>query len=166
MPHTQLPSWVNPVPANVGKKARGKLSADQWHMFCVIYLPIILIRLWYKKGDRQKEILDNYMDLVTEVVIGSLLEMSQETIGLYKVVSLRYLQGIQKLYPDFDITPNQHNSIHIAFFLCLYGPLHSIRTFFSERMNYLLQGTNTNMKFGVSYRHSSLSSHSQSCRRA
>ncbi|KAI0689979.1 hypothetical protein C8T65DRAFT_518639, partial [Cerioporus squamosus] len=144
----ELPSWVNAVPANVGTKARGKLSADQWHVFCVICLPIILIRLWHKKGDHQQEILDNYMDLVTEVVIGSLLQMSEEAIKLYETVSVRYLRGLQKLYPGTQITPNQHNSVHIAFFLRLYGPLHSIRTFFSERMNYLLQRVNTNMKFG------------------
>ena len=147
MPYTELPSWMNTVPNSVGTKARGKLSADQWHIFCVVYLPIILIRAWYQ-DDSKKDILDNFMDLVTEVVVGSLLEMSQEAIAVYETVSLRYLQRAQELYPSMSITPNQHNSLHISLFLALYGPLHSIRTFFSERMNFLLQRHHTNTKFG------------------
>ena len=88
------------------------------------------------------------MDLVTEVVIGGLLQMLDEAIELYEKVSIQYLRGLQKLYPGIQITPNQHNSMHISFFLRLYGVLHSIHTFFSEQMNYLLQHLNTNMRFG------------------
>ena len=94
------------------------------------------------------KMLDNYLDLVTEVAIGGLLEMSQEAIDLYTTVSRRYVQALRELYPATTITPNQHNSLHIPLFLKLYGPLHSIRTFFSERMNFLLQRLNTNAKFG------------------
>lgn len=117
-------------------------------MFCVINLPIILIPLWYYKSQIHRERLDNFMDLVTEVVIGSLLEMSEPAIQLFEQVSLRYLQNAKRLY-NISITPNQHNSLHISFFLRLYGALHAVRTFFSERKNFELQGENTNMKFGV-----------------
>ncbi|KAI0713024.1 hypothetical protein C8T65DRAFT_530078, partial [Cerioporus squamosus] len=144
---TELPSWVDPVPTNVGTKARGKLSADQWHILCVVHLPIILVPLWYRKSEQHRERLDNFMDLVTEVVIGGLLEMSESAIRLYEEVSMRYLKTAKKLY-DINITPNQHNSLHIPFFLRLFGPLHSIRTFFAERRNFDLQGENTSMKFG------------------
>ena len=145
---TELPSWVNPVPTNVGTKSRGKLSADQWHIFCVVHLPVILIPLWYSKSGLHRQRLNNFMDLVTEVVIGGLLEMSESLIQLYEEVSLRYLQTAKKLY-DISITPNQHNSLHIPYFLRLFGPLHAIRTFFSERKNLDLQSENTNMKFGM-----------------
>ena len=145
---TELPSWVNPVPTNVGTKARGKLSADQWHILCVIHLPIILIQLWHKKSKRHKEQLDNFMDLVTEVVVGGLLDMTESAIKVYEEASMRYLQTAKKLY-GITITPNQPNSLHIPLFLRLFGPLHSIRTFFSERMNFHLQSENTNMKFGM-----------------
>ncbi|KAI9059347.1 hypothetical protein FKP32DRAFT_1579810, partial [Trametes sanguinea] len=147
LPRTELPAWVDRVPANVGTKERGKLSADQWHVFCVVNLPIILIRKWGLSGGRQREMLDNFMDLVTEVVVGNLLEMSEEAIRIYEVAALSYLCKAKELY-DFKVTPNLHNSIHIPFFLRFFGPLHPIRTFFSERMNYLLQQTNTNMHFG------------------
>ncbi|RPD78038.1 hypothetical protein L226DRAFT_458088 [Lentinus tigrinus ALCF2SS1-7] len=145
---TQLPSWVNPVPTNVGTKSRGKLSADQWHVFCVVNLPIILIPLWYHKSQLHRERLDNYMDLVTEVVVGSLLEMSEPVIKIYEEAAFRYLHTAKRLY-NISITPNQHNSLHIPSVLRLFGPLHAIRTFFSERMNLDLQSENTNMKFGA-----------------
>ena len=147
MSDTVLPSWVNTVPAEIGTKSRGKLSADQWHILRVVYLPVILIQLWHQNRSKIT-ILDNYMDLVSEVVIGSLLEVTQDTISAYKTVSHRYLRNAKKIYPGMNITPNQHNSLHIPMFLDLFGPLHAIRTFFSERMNYLLQQQNTNAKFG------------------
>lgn len=147
IPLTELPSWVSPVPTNIGTTQRGKLSADQWHIFCVVYLPIILIQLWHGQSDKLQAMLDNYMDLVTEVVIGGLLEMSEAAIELYEKVSVRYLENVQKLY-NWKLVPNQHNSVHIAFFLRHFGPLHSIRTFFSERKNYSIQTQNTNRKFG------------------
>ena len=104
---TELPSWVNPVPTNIGTKARGKLSADQWHILCVVHLPIILVPLWYNMSETHRGRLDNFMDLVTEVVIGGLLEMSEPVIQIYEEAALRYLQTAKKLY-DITITPNQH----------------------------------------------------------
>ena len=93
--------------------------------------------------------LDNFMDLVTEVVIGGLLEITEDLIEKCETVSLRYLQQAKTLY-QFDITPNQHNSLHIPLFLRLFGPQHPIRTFFSERINFKLQTLKTNTKFGMS----------------
>ena len=149
IPMTELPSWINAVPSGIGTKARGKLSADQWHTLCVVHLPIILIRLWHNRSQRKQRMLLNFLDLVTEVVITGLLDMSEKFIQVYEDVSLRYLVQARKLY-RFNITPNQHNSLHIPLFLRLFGPLHPIRTFFSERYNYLLQRTKTNSKFGES----------------
>ena len=149
LPLTELPSWVNPVPRNVRTKARGKLSADQWHIFCVINLPIVLVHLWGQRGTIYQRMLDNYMHLVTEVVVGGLLKMTEDAIALYENASLEYLRTARELY-NITLTPNQHNSLHIPAFLRHFGPLHSIRTFFSERMNFLLQRQNTNLKFGES----------------
>ncbi|RPD57158.1 hypothetical protein L227DRAFT_479728, partial [Lentinus tigrinus ALCF2SS1-6] len=147
LPLTELPSWINPVPHNVGTTERGKLSADQWHILCVVNLPIILIRLWAPKGGIFKAWLDNFMDLVIAVVIGGLLEMTEEAVIEYEKAAKSYLVTARELY-DITLTPNQHNSLHIPFFLRLFGPLHAIRTFFSERNNYNIQGIQTNQKFG------------------
>lgn len=147
LPRTELPSWIDSVPSNIGMKSRGKLSADQWHIFCVVNLPIILIPLWAPRGGIYRMMLDNYMDLVTEVVIGGLLDMSEDVVAVYERCSRAYLETAKELY-DITITPNQHNSLHIPQILRNCGPLHAIRTFFSERINYLLQRQNTNLKFG------------------
>ena len=150
LPATELPSWINAVPRNVGTKARGKLSSDQWHIFGVVNLPIILIRLWSDSDELHRKMLDNYMHLVTEVVVGGLLEMSDDAIALYEASALAYLDTGKAIY-GMRITPNHHNSLHIPFFLRNFGPLHSIRTFFAERINFLLQLQNTNLKFGRRY---------------
>ncbi|RDX40373.1 hypothetical protein OH76DRAFT_1298403, partial [Lentinus brumalis] len=147
LPLTELPSWVDRVPTNVGSTERGKLSADQWHILCVINLPIILINYWHSKSELHRERLKNYMYLVTEVVVGSLLEMTEEAVHLYEDAAMKYLQTAKEVY-DMKLTPNHHNSLHIPYFLRLFGPLHSVRTFFSERTNYRLQSQDTNMKFG------------------
>ncbi|RPD67245.1 hypothetical protein L226DRAFT_452550 [Lentinus tigrinus ALCF2SS1-7] len=147
LPLTELPSWVNPVPHNVGTTERGKLSADQWHVLCVVNLPIILIRLWTPMGGVFKAWLDNFMHLVTAVVIGGLLEMSEEAVAEYENAAHSYLVTARELY-DITLTPNQHNALHISFFMRYFGPLHAIRTFFSERNNLLIQSTETNGKFG------------------
>ncbi len=146
LPLTELPSWVNPVPRDVGTKSQGKLSADQWHMFCVINLPIVLIQLWAEKGGVFKCMLDNYMHLVTEVIIGGLLEMSEDAIELYESAALAYLTSVRELY-GIQLTPNHHNSLHIPLFLHFFGPLHAIRMFWGERMNNLLQQVDTSLKF-------------------
>ena len=150
MARTRLPSWITPAPRDWGTVRRGKLSADNWRIICCIHLPITLIRLFGASDGRPRELLDNFMDLVTEVVVGSLLEMSEGAVQAYEQAAMRYLRTAKELY-DISVTPNQHNSLHIPLFLRLFGPLHSIRTFFSERSNYRLQSTNTNMKFGQSY---------------
>ncbi len=145
---TELPSWVDSVPTNVGSTERGKLSADQWHILCVIHLPIILINYWHPQSGLHRERLTNYMYLVTEVVVGSLLEMTEDAVQIYEDAAMKYLQTAKELY-DLKLTPNHHNSLHIPLFLRLFGPLHSVRTFFSERNNYRLQTQDTNMKFGT-----------------
>ncbi|KAI0753017.1 hypothetical protein C8Q80DRAFT_1267460 [Daedaleopsis nitida] len=144
---TEMLLWVSPVPRDVGTKSCGKLSADQWHMFCVVHLPIILIPFWTQRGGIFMCMLDNYMHLVTEVIVGSLLEMSEDTIAIYEHAALAYLMSARELY-DITITPNQHNSLHIPHFLRFYGPQQAIRTFWSERINFILQGIPTGLKFG------------------
>ncbi|KAJ3547879.1 hypothetical protein NM688_g5358 [Phlebia brevispora] len=144
----ELPSWLSRAPAQFGSKATGKLSADQWRTVCTIHLPITLIRLWSLGSDdpgdvRRKQMLDNYMDLVTAVTIAGMVVMTEEHIKLYEEAILRYLRTIKELYPEASIKPNHYLAIHLAVFMHLFGPVHSWRFF-----NYLLQCINTNMRIG------------------
>ncbi|EPS92416.1 hypothetical protein FOMPIDRAFT_1089163, partial [Fomitopsis schrenkii] len=148
MRRTVVPSWVDPAPRNLGTKERGKLSADQWFSACTINFPFTLIRLWGKKVGREADMLRNYMDLVTAVVTSSMLEINDDHIRTYEEAILRYLTGIKALYKEAEIKANHHMALHVGAFLRRFGPVHSMRTFFSERMNFVLQRTNSNSKFG------------------
>jgi hypothetical protein len=146
---TELPTWVNPAPAGFGTTANGKLSADQWRTVCSINLPITLIRMWSNNTDRKQEMLDNFMDLVTAVEVGSMLTTNDDLIQLYNTTMHRYLTNMKSLYPESTVKPNHHYALHLGDFLEAFGPVHSWRTFAFERYNYLLQQVNTNKKMGM-----------------
>jgi hypothetical protein len=73
MKKAQLPSWISPAPHNWGTPTRGKLSADNWRVVCTIHLPITLIWLWRDETGRKRQLLENFMDLVTAVRLASIL---------------------------------------------------------------------------------------------
>ena len=145
-----LPSWIIPPPSNFGSTVRGKLSADNWRTLCSINLPITLIRLWgdAEPGTRQRQMLDNFMDLVSAVEVGSMLMTSENHVQLYERSLHRYLRTFKELYKEARFTPNHHLALHVPNFLRFFGPVHAWRAFALERYNYLLQRTNTNKKFG------------------
>lgn len=98
MSRTQLPSWVGPVPHNWGTAERGKLSADNWRVICTIHLPVTLIRLWGHETGRKKEILRNFMDLVTAVRIANMRVASPSQVAAYNVAITRYIAGLRELF--------------------------------------------------------------------
>jgi len=151
MLETELPSWVNPAPAGFGTIANGKLSADQWRTVCSINLPITLIRLWSDDTQRKQAMLHNFIDLVTAVEVGSMLNTNDDLIQLYNTTMHRYLTNMKSLYPESTVKPNHHYALHLGDFLEAFGPVHSWRTFAFERYNYLLQQVNANGKIGVSF---------------
>ncbi|KZT02118.1 uncharacterized protein LAESUDRAFT_601594, partial [Laetiporus sulphureus 93-53] len=150
MQRTQIPSWVNPAPFNIGTEQRGKLHADQWLSACSINFPITLVRLWgnERESSRKASLLSNFMDLVTVVTMSSSLEVSAEHIKIYDASLMRYLRTLKDLYKEAAIKPNHHLALHVSECLRVFGPARSIRTFFAERMNYLLMRQNTSGKFG------------------
>ncbi|KAI0711247.1 hypothetical protein C8Q76DRAFT_568046, partial [Earliella scabrosa] len=144
----ELPSWISAGPKGFGTTQRGKLSADQWHTVCTVVLPVALIWAWDPADTRKMEMLSNFMDLVTAVVIAGLLETSPEHIALYRQYMLRYLNKMKALYPEVTVKPNHHFALHIPDFLEFFAPTHSWRSFAFERFNYMLQRLNTNLTFG------------------
>ncbi|KAI0055727.1 hypothetical protein BV25DRAFT_1873038 [Artomyces pyxidatus] len=145
---TVLPSWVDPAPKDFGLKSRGKLSADQWRTGCTINLVITLIRLWGNSTSRRKEMLKNYMDLVTAVELGTMLTTDGHLIELFDESITKYLVSMKFLYKDAKIQPNHHYVCHMPDLLRSFGPVPAWRAFGFERYNYLLQRINTNMRFG------------------
>lgn len=123
---TELPSWVSPAPTGFGTKTRGKLSADQWRTLCTIHLPITLIPLWSNSSStRLREVLTNFMDLVSAVNIGGQLQISESDLQLYDHYILEYVTGFKRLYKEASIKSNHHLAVHLTRFLRMFGPVHS-----------------------------------------
>ncbi|RDB25398.1 hypothetical protein Hypma_008131 [Hypsizygus marmoreus] len=150
MKRTQLPTWIRPGPPDWGTAARGKLSADQWRVNCVIHLVITLIRLWGHDTGRRKELLDHYMELVNAVVIANIRIMSPELIKKYKEHIVRYAEGCLRLYPEESIRPNLHVALHLDEVFDFFGPNHAISAPFYERYINFFHRMNTNKKLGYS----------------
>ncbi|KAG8898610.1 hypothetical protein FRB99_007328 [Tulasnella sp. 403] len=68
---TVMPHWITAAPKQVGAKAQGHLSADQWRVLATVHFVITLVRLW---GMGQADsspwrlmMLDNFIHLVLAV---------------------------------------------------------------------------------------------------
>ncbi|KAJ3963911.1 hypothetical protein EV361DRAFT_120089 [Lentinula raphanica] len=159
MSKTQTPSWMASAPSRPGEASQGKFTADQWRTFCTVHLPITLIRLWgsLPSTDRKRQMLVNFMHLVTAVRLGTMRVMTEERIQLFESHIRAYLEEmigfgqsdrLGGLYPHTSITPYQHMMLHFGTLLRRFGPVHSWRCFAFERFNYILQSTPTNQRFG------------------
>ncbi|KAJ2911854.1 hypothetical protein MD484_g8563, partial [Candolleomyces efflorescens] len=145
-----LPRWVDPAPIGVGRKKRGKLSADQWRSFCTIHLVFTLIRLWGREPEESRwyKMLLNFLDLVQAVETGSMLVTSPRHRSAYETFMTRYLIQMKDLYKEAAIVPNHHLSLHVPDYLESWGPSPQTRGFGWERFNFSLQQINTNKRFG------------------
>ncbi|KAJ2922073.1 hypothetical protein H1R20_g15023, partial [Candolleomyces eurysporus] len=150
MQRLDRPSWQPNGPRLPGDEKFGKFTAIQWRTFCIINLPVTLIRLWGNaaKESREKAQLNNFMHLVTVVKLATMNKMTEERIRLYEYHMSLYLRTLLQLYPTAKITPYQHLSMHFGRHLRLFGPVHAWRCFPFECYNHVLQSIPTNMKFG------------------
>lgn len=150
MERTRLPTWVSRADSNPGEASRGKLSADKWRSLCLINLPITLIRLWGSepKSSRNRQLLDNYMHLVTAIKLATMRELTPDRIVAYQEHMHSYLTSLLVLFPNTTITPYQHLSLHFGDILMRFGPTHSWRCYPFERYNHIMQQIPTNRKFG------------------
>jgi hypothetical protein len=148
MKKTQLPSWISPAPHDWGTPSRGKLSADNWRVICTIHLPITLIWLWRDVDGRKRQLLENFMDLVTAVRLANMRITSPGQADAYDETIFRYVQGIQTLFPQYPIRPIHHGALHIGDVLRRFGPVHSHGASHYERHIGFLRRINTNHKVG------------------
>ncbi|KAA1478723.1 hypothetical protein DENSPDRAFT_861912 [Dentipellis sp. KUC8613] len=149
MKQTSLPSWAGRPPHNFGSKSHGKLSADQWRTICSVNLVITMVRYWTKEGttDRQRSLLNNFLDLVIAVDLLTRRSTSPERIDLYERYMKRYVSDIQELFEE-DVRPNHHLSLHLGEVGTGYGPIRGLWAFVFERYLGILRGYNTNSKPG------------------
>lgn len=150
MEHTIRPSWAARPPANPGQQKWGKFTADQWRVFCIETLPVTLTRLWGNEpaGSRNRECLDNFMDLITAIKLATAHTITPRRIAEYEEHMERYLRRLLVLYPDTSITPYQHLALHFGAMLRRFGPTTAWRCFVFERYNYVMRKFPTNQRFG------------------
>ncbi|KAI0036685.1 hypothetical protein K488DRAFT_32738, partial [Vararia minispora EC-137] len=150
MKDTTLPSWVSGAPRNWGTATCGKLSADQWNVICTIHLPFTLISRWdiAAAPERDRKMLDNYMDLVRVVETCGLREITEEQIQGYTRYIRRYLEEYKVLYKGAKIKPNHHLAIHYGDVLRSFGPTPGHQAQPYERFINFLHQLPTNMRFG------------------
>lgn len=154
---TSLPSWLERPPSNFGSPGHGKLKADQWRTVCTVSMVITLVRLWSfsSASDEEKDLLENFMHLVSAADLASKRTMSTERATAYDEHMYRYLCGLRDIF-DHQFVPNHHLSLHLYSCLLLFGPVHGWWAFPFERFNGLLGQTNTNHKTGEQASHCSL----------
>lgn len=153
---TITPSWLTTVPYNLGDHT-GKLKADQWRTAATVYYPITLTRLWSKHTNasqppqtrkRHAELLSLTLSLVSAINIATSRETSQWHANEYLHHMTAYYRGLKDIFPEYVCHPNHHQSMHLAEYLLLYGPVHGWWTFPMERVIEKLQRISTNYREG------------------
>lgn len=147
---TVIPSWINPLPQQLGTANYGTLSADQWRWLTTLILPITLIRLW---GDLDREtryfrMLENFLWLVCVLDLATRRSTNSERRAAIFEAALNYLDGLKSLFPQIAFTVNLHLMCHLPKLLYLWGPPHAWWCFPYERFNGILQQIPTNSHFG------------------
>jgi hypothetical protein len=150
MTRTTLPSWCTPAPPRIGDKGQGKISADGWRVFCTVHLIVTLCRLWGSSplDSRENRLLVNFCDLIAATKIAAGRTITIARAEEFQDVMLRYLSGLDELFPMHRFIPYHHISIHLRDLLSHFGPTTTWRCWVFERYNHMLQNIETNGRFG------------------
>lgn len=150
MAKTMVPSWISRAPRNLGSASHGKLKADQWRTACCINLVVTLVRLWGQSGStqQQKDLLDNFLALVTAVRWATMRSTSEERVKIVEDHLQHYLTTLVLLFSEDNLVPNHHFSLHLVECIRAFGPVHGWWSFPFERYNGILQSQNTNNRLG------------------
>lgn len=92
--------------------------------------------------------LENFLDMVKAIDTAHNRTISAAHADSYKHHAFCYLQTTRNLYKDFKMKPIHHISLHLGEFMRRMGPVHSYRVPAFERLNFLMQRENTNLKSG------------------
>jgi hypothetical protein len=151
MEKTMLPSYYSPAPPRIGDKGQGKISADGWRVFCTVHLIVTLGRLWgpLPTGSREHQLFSNLCDLIEATKIATARSISISRAGKFQDVMLKYLSGLDNMFPMEHLIPYHHLSIHLTELLSHFGPTTAWRCWVFERYNHMLQNIETNGRFGL-----------------
>lgn len=154
---TDVPSWVESVPANFGDAAAGTLKADEWRTLGTIYLPLALISLWDNRcrkassdyeASRLRAYLDHTMLIVSAVMIACKRTASERRSNDFLQCITGYLTDLQALHPDANYRPYHHLAMHLPHFFRLFGPARCFWTYPFEQVIGQIQRILSNHRLG------------------
>jgi hypothetical protein len=153
MEKTILPTWCTAAPTKIGDGDHGKISADGWRTFCSIHLVVTLGRIWgvLPNEDRKYKLFVNFCNLIHATKIATMRSVTAAGAQEFQDVMTSYLQGVNNLFPTYELVPSHHIALHMKELLCHLGPTHAWRCWVFERYNHILQKIPTNGNFGVSF---------------
>ena len=151
MERTTLPSWCSAAPPCIGEKGQGKISTDGWCVFCTVHLIVTLGHLFGSSppDSRYNQLFMNFCNLITATKIASGRSITVGRAEEFQDAMLRYLRGLDELFPMYQLIPYHHISIHLRELLSHFGPTTSWRCWVFERYNHMLQNIETNGRFGL-----------------
>jgi len=146
MTRATLPSWYTPAPPHIGDKGQGKISADGWHVFCMVHLIITLCCLWGSSplDSRKNKLLINFCDLIaaTKIAAGRLITIA--CAEEFQDLMLRYLSRLNMLFPMHQFIPYHYISIHLRELLSHFSPTMIWHCWVFKQYNHMLQNIETN----------------------
>lgn len=145
--NTMLPDGLPGAPRMLGYVSGGKLKADELRMAFHVHFTITLVRIWSKEeSPRYRKLLENFVDLVTATSLIARHSTNAEARAKIQDHLVKYLTSLQELFPQENLHPNHHLSLHIVELLELFGPPSAWWAFAFERYIGILRNINTNNK--------------------
>lgn len=95
-----------------------------------------------------QQILVNFMDLISAVLLANTRTTSSQSIAGYNHYIFKYMSESRKIYPDVTVKPVDHAALHLGAMLKDFGPVHSHSSPYYERYINFLRRINTNRKSG------------------
>ncbi|KAJ7243315.1 hypothetical protein C8J57DRAFT_1191865 [Mycena rebaudengoi] len=144
----KLPTWVGRPPSNLGEASHGKLKAQELLVLFTVIFPLIIPEIWWKEGNTETRLLENFHDLVACTNIISSFSTSDSEADRDMEHYIRYRTSKDELFPDFPSVPNHHFAMHNGDQMKFWGPLPLLSEFPGERMNGMLGKIKTNRHLG------------------
>jgi hypothetical protein len=151
MERTILPSWCSPAPPQIGDKGQGKISTNRWRVFCTVHLVVTLGHLWgaLPANSHENQLFVNFCDLVAATKIATGRHITVSCAEEFCDLMLKYLCGLNELFPVHPLIPYHHISIHLTELLSYFGLTTAWHCWVFEQYNHMLQKIDTNGRFGL-----------------
>jgi hypothetical protein len=153
LPRIRIPTWIQRALPILGKASFGSLKADEWRNLFTVQLPLILPVYWATGGPVARSLFRNFAHLVSMVKLALKRSINLETVEMYRKHTLEYLQSCRLLFPDVNLAPNHHMSIHLAEGMENMGPSRSWWSFSMERLMGTILKAAHNNRLSLSFLH-------------